>query len=215
MDKKDHDSFAWIRVPEKGLTDVYSDDSMTTSPSSKSSLSWPESEWGRTRKLRKDKMQLKLEAVESALLGMIGSVAASVCEKMMEWKLTEKARAGDEKCKSIENSFVEEILVRMAKWVRSVDGEPCCLICGKAVTQGHFELSEHLKRIGEDAIGTCMSGNALTTRRLNGEECEGVSIKRKLYDFWGDRLENLIKAARGIHLRKGVFWNGKHKLTRG
>ena len=87
--------FSWIGktttvLSEKGLTGVYSDDSMTTSPNSKSSWLRPESEWGPTRKLRKDKMQLKLEAVESALLGMIGSVAVSVCEKMMERKVTKK-----------------------------------------------------------------------------------------------------------------------------
>ena len=111
MDKKEHDSIVWIRAPEKGLTDVHSDDSMTTSASSKSRWSWPESEWGRTRKLRKDKMQLKLEAVESALLGLMDLVVVSVYEKMMERKLTEKPGAGDEKCKSIEDFFVKEILV--------------------------------------------------------------------------------------------------------
>ena len=181
--------FSWIRktttvLSEKGLTGVYSDDSMTTSPNSKSSWLRPESEWGPTRKLRKDKMQLKLEAVESALLGMIGSVAVSVCEKMMERKVTKKARAGDEKCKSIEDSLVKEILVQMAKWVRSVDGEPRCLICGKAVTKGHFESLEHLKWIEDDAIGTFMSGNALTTRRFNGGKSNGHSLAKGCFLEW-------------------------------
>ena len=181
--------FSWIRktttvLSEKGLTGVYSDDSMTTSPNSKSSWLRPESEWGPTRKLRKDKMQLKLEAVESALLGMIGSVAVSACEKMMERKVTKKARAGDEKCKSIEDSLVKEILVQMAKWVRSVDGEPRCLICGKAVTKGHFESSEHLKWIEEDAIGTFMSGNALTTRRFNVGKSNGHSLAKGCFLEW-------------------------------
>ena len=98
-------------IAEKGLADVHSDDSMTTFTNSKSSWARTESERGPTRKLRKYKMQLKLEAVESALLGLMDSVAVSVYEKMMERKLTEKPGAGDEKCKSIEDFFVKEILV--------------------------------------------------------------------------------------------------------
>ena len=103
----------------------------------------------------------------------------------------------------------------MARWVQIVDGELRCLICGKAATKGHLQSSEHVKRIEEDAIGMYLGGNALRTWRFNGDQCVGVPTKRKLYDFWGDALENLIAAAREIHLRKGVFWNGKQKVAPG
>ena len=127
-------------------------------------------------------------------------------------KIKEENLVGDEKRKAIEDALVKEIPVEMAKWVRNVDGEPRCVICGKAATVGHLESSEHVKRIEEDALGTIMCGDALTPRRFNGDKCVGVATKRLLYDYWGDALENLPTVARRIHLQKGVFWNGKHEV---
>ena len=93
----------------------------------------------------------------------------------------------------------------MAKWVHNVDGEPRCVICGKAATVGHLESSEHVKRIEDDALGTIMCGDALTTRRFNGDKCVGVATKRLLYNFWGNVLENLSRVAMGIHLQRVLF----------
>ena len=95
----------------------------------------------------KEKSQMKQERAEAALPGIVGSVAVCVYDKMMELKKTEENLAGDEKRKAIEDALVKEIPLEMAKWVQNVDGEPRCLICGKAATVGHLESSEHVKRI--------------------------------------------------------------------
>ena len=210
------------------MVDVESDDSMTTHTESKYSRSRAEKGRGPTRRARrlaraeehykvmgkewKDKERLKQERAQLALPGIVGSVAVCVYDKMMELKKKEENLAGDEKRKAIEDALVKEIPVEMAKWVHNVDGEPRCVICGKAATVGHLESSEHVKRIEEDALGTIMCGDALTTRRFNGDKCVGVATKRLLYDYWGDALENLPTVARRIHLQKGVFWNGKHQV---
>ena len=57
-----------------------------------------------------------------------------------------------------------------------------------------------------------MGGSALTTRRSNGDKCVGVATKRLLYDFWGEALENLPRAATLINAENGAFWNGKHAV---
>ena len=225
MEDNDCGSVVSTRVPEEALSDVDSVDSMTTSKESKSTRSRPESERGPGRKKKKirraqlryealglkwqDGEELKLRAAENALPGMMGSVAVSFYDTMMEGKKNEKVVAGDEKRKAIEDALVKEIPVEMARWVQIVDGELRCLICGKAATKGHLQSSEHVKRIEEDAIGTYMGGNALTTRRFNGDKCVGVPTKRMLYDFWGDALENLIPVAMEIHKGKGRFLESK------
>ena len=66
-----------------------------------------------------------------------------------------------------------------------------------------------MKRMEQDAIGTFMAGKAQSTRRFNGDMCTGVPTKKKMYDFWGDALENMPKVAMGIHLKKGVFYDGR------
>ena len=211
-----------------GMVDVDSDDSMTTHKESKGSRSRSERDRGPSRRAKKlgraeehykvmrkewkDKRELKQERAQAALPGIVGSVAVSVYDKMMELKIKEDNLAGDEKRKAVEDALVKEIPLEMAKWVHNVDGEPRCLICGKAATVGHLESSEHVKRIEEDALGTIMCGDALTTRRFNGDKCVGVATKRLLYNFWGNALENLPRVAMGIHLQKGAFWNGKHQV---
>ena len=70
-----------------------------------------------------------------------------------------------------------------------------------------------MKRIEDDATGTLMGGRALTTRRFNGDQCTGVATKKKMYDFWGNALEILPKAAMEIHHQTGVFYYGKRTLT--
>ena len=217
-----------ILSKECDMVDADSDDSMTTHKESKGSRSRAERGRGPARRAKKleraeqhhkvmgkkwkEKSQMKQERAEAALPGFVGSVAVSVYDKMMELKIKEDNLAGDEKRKAIEDALVKEIPLEMAKWVQNVDGEPRCLICGKAATVGHLESSEHVKRIEEDALGTIMCGDALTTRRFNGDKCVGVATKRLLYNYWGDALLNLPTVAMGIHLQKGVFWNGKHKV---
>ena len=73
--------------------------------------------------------------------------------------------------------------------------------------------SEHIKRIEEDAIGNYMGGRALTTRRFCGDQCTGVPTRKKMFDFWGDALQNLPKAAKDIHIRKGVIYNEKAPMA--
>ena len=204
-----------------GMVDADSDDSMTTHKESKGSRSRAERGRGPARRAKKleraeqhhkvmgkkwkEKSQMKQERAEAALPGFVGSVAVSVYDKMMELKIKEDNLAGDEKRKAIEDALVKEIPLEMAKWVQNVDGEPRCLICGKAATVGHLESSEHVKRIEEDALGTIMCGDALTTRRFNGDKCVGVATKRLLYNFWGNALENLSRVAMGIHLQRVLF----------
>ena len=65
----------------------------------------------------------------------------------------------------------------------------------------------------EDAIGTLIGGKACSTRRFNGDMCTGVPTKKKMYQFWGDALENLPQAAMKIHREKGVFYDGKREVT--
>ena len=93
-----------------------------------------------------------------------------------------------------------------------VDGEPRCLICKKNATEGHLKSSEHVKRIEEDAIGTLMGGKAKSTRRFNGDLCTGILTNKLMYDFWGEALTNLPRAAMEVHAQKGVFYNGKTEI---
>ena len=87
------------------------------------------------------------------------------------------------------------------------------MICQKWATEGHLTSSEHVKRIEEDAIGTLIGGKACSTRRFNGDMCTGVLTKKKMYDFWGDALENMPKRAKEIHLEKGVFFHGRQAIS--
>ena len=202
---------------------------MDTGTTSKKSQSRPESERGPKRKERrlrraqkyyeeqglqwKEKEQLKQQAAELALPGVKGSVASSMHDDILEQKHLEPVPEGDEKRKAIEDALVKEIPVEMNKWVQMVNGEPRCLVCKKVATAGHLASSEHLKKIEEDALGSYMAGNASSTRRFNGDMCTGVPTKKMLYEFWGDALENLPRAAKEIHIKKGVFFDRKKKIT--
>ena len=93
-----------------------------------------------------------------------------------------------------------------------VNGQPRCVICQKWATEGHLTSSAHVKRIEEDAIGTLMGGAAQTPRRFNGDLCTGVLTKKLMYNFWGDALTNLPKAAKEVHESVGAFWNGKEAI---
>ena len=113
------------------MVDVDSDDSMTTHTESKYSRSRAEKHRGPTRKARrlaraeehhklmgkewKDKGRLKQERAELALPGIVGSVAVSVYDKMMELKIKEENLAGDEKRKAIEDALVKENPLEMVK----------------------------------------------------------------------------------------------------
>ena len=93
----------------------------------------------------------------------------------------------------------------MCLWVQMVNDEPRCLVCNNVATEEHLKSSEHVKRIEGDAIGTLMGVKALSTRCLNGDMCTGVLTKKKMYDFWGDALENLPQVARHIHVKKASY----------
>ena len=97
----------------------------------------------------------------------------------------------------------------MARWVQIVDGESRCLICGKVATKGHLQSSEHVKRIEEDAIGTYMGGNALTTRRFNGDKCVGVPTKKNALRLLGRCLGEFNYSRKGDSLAKGRFLEWK------
>ena len=118
-----------------------------------------------------------------------------------------------EKLLAIEDALVKEIPVEMNHWVQMVNGEPRCFVCNKVATQGHLISSEHMKRMEEDAIGTFMAGKAQSTRRFNGDMCTGVPTKKKMYEFWGEALENLLSATKEKHLKKGAFYSGKKTIT--
>ena len=120
---------------------------------------------------------------------------------------------GKQKVLAFHAAFLKEIAGGMQKWVQMVKKEPRCILCGKAATRGHLLSSEHMKRMVEDAIGTYMAGNASSTRRFNGDMCTGVLTKKKMYDYWGEGLENLVISAVEIHYDKGVFYNKKQALT--
>ena len=217
--EKDSMSCLSTQVPQEPLSD--SGDSMETGPSSKMSNSRPERERGPKRKEKKlkraqkyheeqglawkDKEQLKQNAAELAFPGLKGSVAPSMHDHILEQKKNEPTPAGDEKLKAIEDALVKEIPVEMCKWVQMVNGEPRCLICDKVATEGHLQSSEHLKRIEEDAIGTLMGGKALTPRRFNGDKCTGVATKKRCTTFGEMPWKFYQKAAKEIHLKKGVF----------
>ena len=161
----------------------------------------------------KEKEQMQQVSAELSFPGVRGSMALSMHDHILAQKKNEPKPEGDEKLQAIEDALVKEIPVEMCRWVQMVNGEPRCLVCNKGATEGHLKSSEHVKRIEEDAIGTLMGGKALSTRRFNGDMCTGVPTKKKMYDFWGDALENLPQVAREIHLKKGVFFDGKKEIT--
>ena len=95
--------------------------------------------------------------------------------------------------------------VEMVKWVHNVDGELRCLICGKAATVGHLDSSEHVKRIEEDALGTIMCGDGLTTRRFNGDKCVGVATKRCFTTFVGMPWRISLESQWGFTCKRVLF----------
>ena len=228
MDNSNLDELVQTPVSDEKNSD--SADSMTTGTSSKISSSRPERERGPKRKAKKtrraqehyeklgkvwkDKEQLKQEAAELALPGMHGSVASSTYTAMLEDKHLEPLPNALERELAIANALVKEIPLEMSKWVRKNEiGEPRCFLCNKSATEGHLKSCEHLKRIEEDAIGTLMCGNAESARRFNGDLCTGVPTVKKMREFWGDALENLPNHAMAIHIEKGVFYDGKKRIT--
>ena len=231
-EKFELESLGTTRLPEGSQDDPSaSGDSMDTGTSSKKSQSRPECQRGPTRKERKRKRaqdhraaqggvwipqaELEQQVAEAALPGssMRGSIAVSSHSQMLEEKQQEPLPEGEEKKHLVEEALVKDIPVEMSRWVQMVDGEPRCLVCKKVATEGHLNSGEHLKRIEEDAIGTLMAGVATTTRRFNGDMCTGVPTKKKMYDFWGNSLENMVKVAKDIHAQKGVFYDDKKEIT--
>ena len=228
-DCKSQKSVGTTRVPDDDLSGSGSSgNSLDTFTSSKVSHSRPERERGPTRKERKllraqkhyesqgkvfkGKEQVKQQQAELAL-GVKGSAASSMHSDIMEQKHLEPVPDSDEKQKQIEDALVKEIPVEMNRWVKMKNNEPFCVICAKVATEGHLKSIEHLKKIEEDCIGTMMAGVAGSTRRFNGDMCTGVPTKMKMYKFWGDALENLPSAAKQVHIKKGVVYDGKKTLT--
>ena len=130
----------------------------------------------------------------------------------MHTEAIEEKREKEAQPTPIEDALIKEIPPDMTKWIHMVNGEPRCRICQKWATEGHLKSSEHVKRIEEDALGTLMGGEAKTTRRFNGDMCTGVLTKKLMYEFWGDALANLPKAASEIHAKVGVFYNEKKQI---
>ena len=139
--------------------------------------------------------------------GRKGSVASAMHTEAIEEKREKEAQPTP-----IEDALIKEIPPDMTKWIHMVNGEPRCRICQKWATEGHLKSSEHVKRIEEDALGTLMGGEAKTTRRFNGDRCTGVLTKKLMFEFWGDALANLPKAASEVHAREGVFYNEKKPI---
>ena len=145
----------------------------------------------------KDKEQLKQEAAELPLPGMHGSAASSTHSMILDKERLEPRPNALERELAIAEALVKEIPLEMSRWVRKNElGEPRCFICNKVATEGHLKSCEHLKRIEEDAIGTLMGGTAQSTRRFNSDMCTGVLAKKRLYESWGDALENSPLAAK-------------------
>ena len=209
-------------VSTQRLDEKDSGDSMDTSTASKRSKARNEEGRGPARKDKriarakahktevlgiewKDKEAMRVENAEKALPGCKGTIAVAIQSSLLDQAKEEKAPDDDEKRQIIEEALIKEIPVNQKRWIQMIDGEPRCIICDKQATEGHVVSSEHVKRIEEDCIGDLNGGKSKTTRRFNGDLCTGVPTKKKMYDFWGDALENLVKVAMEIHQKKGFL----------